>query len=473
MATTLARSRALPGPRTLPVVGWRGYLAPFMRNPATYMQHLYDTYGDIVSLDAKGGRCLFIFEPELVRTLLTETDTFYEANLLADGLPFPSNQEAARLFDGIATFNGPKHRAHRKLMMPAFHRKRVENYCSSMTDIARRKFATWQIGRERDILREMRELTLAIVVETLFGLDPDTDGTRLLTLMIEWFDTFFKPTSLLLPFDVPGLPYRRVLRLSRELEEEILTIIRRKRASGSDKGDVLAMLIAARDEDGTALTDDELLGEASTLAVAGYDTTASALTWTIFLLGQHPQIQATLVDECQTVLDGNAPAPDQFDKLPFLDAVVRESLRLIPPVFWSTRRAMTDTTLGDYAVPKGALITFSPYITNRLPQNYPQPATFRPERWQTFSPSAYEFMTFSAGPRMCIGATFAQTELKIILPLIVQNYRLALRPGARVDVTGTFLFHPKGGLPMTVHRQDRAFAPTAPQGNIHEIVNLV
>ncbi len=239
------------------------------------------------------------------------------------------------------------------------------------------------------------------------------------------------------------------------------------RADGKGK-DVLASLIHVRDEDGTKLSDEELIGHAITLFIAGHETTSNALATTLLLLEQHPAVLSELLDELDGTLHGAAPTLDEINKLPLLDHVIKESLRLLPPAIMGTRVAAQDTQLGGYAVGKGTNVIYSEFVTQRMPQIYAEPDHFKPQRWATHDPSTYEYLPFSAGPHMCIGWAFAMQELRVVLAMLLQRYRLSLVPGTRVDLT--IRMQAKHGLPARVHAQDRQFRATPVQGNIHNLV---
>ena len=234
------------------------------------------------------------------------------------------------------------------------------------------------------------------------------------------------------------MPYRRFRILSEQVEAELIDIIARKRqrvSAGQDEadGDALAILIHAHDEDGELLTESDLIGHLSTLFTAGHETTASALTWTLFLLTQHPQILADLVDELDSVLHGDAPSLEQLKELPLLENVINEGLRMFPPGMWIFRTAVEPFELGPYSQPAFSQLIFSPTVTHYRPDIYTDPHTFNPRRWETITPSPYEYLPFGGGPRRCLGATFATLEMKLALAMILQRWRTRnpLRPSHR------------------------------------------
>jgi cytochrome P450 len=260
-----------------------------------------------------------------------------------------------------------------------------------------------------------------------------------------------------------------------QLDEEMRKIITRKRTADTDEGDVLSMLLQARDaESGVGLSEDELLGHVSVIFAAGHETSANALTWTLFLLSQHPEVAADLLDELESVLQGEAPSIEQLQQLPLLERVIKESMRVLPPVPWNGRVTSKPTELGGYALPQGTEVFVSIYQTHHMPELYPNPEAFNPQRWETIEPTPYEYNPFSAGQRLCIGAAFAMMEIKIVLAMLLQRYRLQLLPQLRIDRFGLIIMAPKYGMPMVVHQQDRQFAlgVGGVRGNVREMVNL-
>ena len=227
---------------------------------------------------------------------------------------------------GLLNMNGEQHKQQRRLMMPAFHRKQVEGYRDDMVAFTRQALDGWRPGHTLDAARDIGHLTLRIACRTLFGLDVSDGAPELRRLVNRLFATNqFAPQNMLLQVDLPGTPFHRMLRNAARLEDAILELIARKRAQPAGQHDVLALLILARDEDGTQMSDFELIGHTRTLLLAGHETTANTLLWTLLLLAQHPDILADVVDELDGELGGDAPAVAQLGRLPLLDCVVKES----------------------------------------------------------------------------------------------------------------------------------------------------
>lgn len=468
MATNTLLQRAIPGPRALPVLGGKVNLLRFFFNPFRTMRQLHSTYGDVVALAQGDPSFVFAFGPALNHQLLAQPELF--TNGTGPLLRLPKNTAAERLFtQNLAVMNGAHHKQQRRLMQPAFHRQQVQGYAAAMAALTQRMLDQWQSGATIDLLAEMRQLTQRIAITTLFGLDGETELAQVGELLRRAVAGATSPLALLVPYNLPGLPFHRVNRLMERLEDYMRSVVSRKRAQ-PDATDVLATLVQLRDEDGTRLSDEELIGHAFTLFVAGHETTSNALTWTLFLLNQHPRVCADLLDELEGTLHGTAPTVEQLSRLPLLEGVVKESLRLLSPAPIGIRITAAPCELAGYALPRGANVIYSEFITHRLPELYAEPDRFKPERWYTLQPSTYEYLPFAAGPHMCIGWAFAMQELKVVLAMLVQRYRLALVPNALI--APSIGMRPARGMPMRVFPQDRQFQPVLVRGGIHELVDM-
>lgn len=470
----------LPGPKPMPIVGWRGNMLQFLRDPLTYLDSAYHTYGNVVAF-ARGGnsnllssvdKCpgtIFAFGPANNQAILTQTDVFQMSPMTTTKL---GHTPTTRLLSGIFSMNGSKHRQQRRLMMPAFHKKRIETYRDDMATITNHMMQDWRVGSSRDIHADMMELTLQIACKTLFGVNIAAGDQNIGEMMHVWTKSNLNPL-IMAKVDLPGTPYRKFTDMSTKLDSALDGILERKR-KGDDDGDVLSMLVHTRDENGEQMTKDELIGQANILFFAGHETTANALTWTIFLLNHHPEIYTRVMQELDSVLNGEAPTLEQLGQLEFLDRVVKESLRILSPVPFLLRVVAEEIELEGYRIPVGTEVIYSPYITHHMPEIFPDPKRFNPDRWLTINPSAYEYLPFGAGVRMCIGASFAIMEAKMVLAMMLQHYHLALSPDARVDRSVMLTMSPKKGLPVQIQPQQRQFAPngTALQGNLGEMVHV-
>ena len=434
----------------------------------TNTRRLHDTYGDVVALAQGDPTYVFAFGPALNFQLLSQPALFLGGKeKIMKGMKDPILR---RLFlPNLLNMNGERHKQQRHLMQPAFHARQVGQYHDDMAALTQRMLERWQSLSQVELYAEMKQLTQRIVVKTLLGLDDerviDQIGTLFQQLMasMEWL--MFTPS-----IDVPGMPYHRTLKLARQWESFLHALIAQKRKE-TEATDVLAALVQAHDEDGTRLTDDELFSQTFFLYAAGHVTTSTALTWTIFLLHQHPRIHADLLAELDGTLHGEVPTFASLQHLPLLDGVIKESLRLLPPTPTSMRTTAAPCELGGFALPKGATIFYSPFLTHRLPELYEEPDRFQPQRWETLSRTPYEYLPFAAGPHRCIGAEFALLEIKVVVAMLLQQYRLAVVPNARIEPKGSDIA-PAHGMPVRIIPQDRRFERVPVRGNIHRLVEF-
>jgi cytochrome P450 len=462
--------KAFRGPRALPLLGAKGNLLRFFSDPIGQSLRLHRDYGEVCTLTDGDLSMLCLFGPTYNQQVLSDRNLFHNN---AESF-FPVPETADQLLSGLTSMNGEQHRRQRKLMMPPFQKARVEGYRDDMVALTERALSRWSPGHTLDISQEMTELTLQIALHCLFGIEDERQAHDLGHLGMEFLDGLTSPAVIAFPYNLPGTPYARFVRTANTLHARLLEFIRLKRTLPEGR-DVLSMLLRAHDEDGSALSDVDLVGQASLLYVAGHETTSHTLSWTLFLLSQHPRVLADLVDELSGTLRGAAPTVEQLSRLPLFDAVVKESMRLLPatPLLF-LRHSMDEFTLGSVTLPKGIGLMLSPFVTHRMPDLYPEPDRFLPERWQRFQPSLYEYLPFGAGARMCIGATFASQELRLVLATLLQRFRLSLAPEARVSyrVRGITL-GPRHGLPMRVERRDAPLPPPVRvRGDVPRIVRL-
>ncbi|NJO85202.1 MAG: cytochrome P450 [Blastochloris sp.] len=411
---------------------------------------------------------VFAFSPEANYQLLTDTDTFHPSAVNG-----PDTPAFRVLTGGFFTIGGDQYRPIRRLLLPAFHKQRVESYLSTMVAYTNLMLERWNPGETRDMCKEMQLLTLYIANKALFGLNASDETDNLGLLLQRWLNLAVSPATLV-RWNQPFTPYGQLIRHADRVVTTIRALIARQRAAGARGDDMLSMLIQTVDEGGQQLTDDELVSNAGGLFIAGHETSSHALSWTLLLLALHPHILADLVDELSAVLGGGAPTIAHLDRLPLLDCVIKESMRLLPPASMLGRIAMQETELEGFAIPEGTEIIYSPYITHRIPSIFERPLAFNPERWQTIKPSPYAYLPFSAGPRMCLGAAFATLELKVILALLLQRYRVELPDGAVINRRLVMMLSPTPELPMRIHPQDRQFARRQPavRGKIRTMVQL-
>jgi len=442
---TAAASGLPPGPK--PVIPGVNLFA-IRRNPIKFLTDLTAQYGDLVYFKLGPQPIFLVNNPDYIRdVLVTHNRTFMKG----EGL-----QRAKRLLgEGLLTSEGEFHLRQRRLAQPAFHRQRIAGYATTMVEYAARMRDEWRAGETRDVGREMMRLTLAITGKTLFDADVEGEADEIGEALTTTFDMFNRMT---LPFsqllDRLPLPATKRFQKARErLDATIYRIIDERRAVAVDRGDLLSMLIQARDEegDGTGMTDEQLRDEAMTIFLAGHETTANALTWTWYLLSQHPEVEAGFHAEVDDVLKGALPTVEDFPRLRYTEMVFAEAMRLYPPAWIIGRRALGDYQIDGYAVPARSILLMSQYIMHHDPRFFPDPFRFDPERWTPEAKESrpkFSYFPFGGGPRLCIGEHFAWMEGALVLATIAQRFRMRLAPDHPVEMQPLVTLRPKHGMRM-------------------------
>jgi cytochrome P450 len=329
-----------------------------------------------------------------------------------------------------------------------------------MTGMAARTAARWHDGETLDISQEMMRLTLAIVGKTLFDADVEREADEIgaaLTAVMELFDMLLMPFSELLE-KLPLPHVRRFRRAKERLDETIYRIIEERRGSVEDRGDLLSMLLSARDEegDGGGMSDLQVRDEVMTLFLAGHETTSNALTWTWYLLSQHPEIEAKLHEELCAVLEGRTPTFEDVPRLRYTEMVLAESMRLYPPAWAIGRLTLKDYEVGGYTIPARSLVLLSQYVTHRDARFFPDPARFDPERWTPEAKESrpqFSYFPFGGGPRRCIGEGFAWMEGILLIATLAAHWRMRLVPNHRVETNAVITLRPKYGMRMTLEKK--------------------
>ena len=364
------------------------------------------------------------------------------------------------LGDGLLTSKGAAHKRQRKLMAPAFVQKRIAEYATEISARSESAQSAWGNGATVDVADAMMRLTLEIVGKTLFDAEIGSDAAEVgeaLTLAMEHIVGSLG-SLLPIPPTWPTPRNRRNDKAIARLDHIVYRMIREHREGGRDRGDFLSMLLLAQDEDdGSVMTDKQVRDEAMTIVLAGHETTANALAWTFYLLAQHPTVRARLEAEVDAALGGRTPSLADLPKLPYALQVMKEAMRLYPPVYVFARRPVRDVTLGGHAIRKGQMLLFNVAGVHRASRYFAEPNRFDPDR---FTPAAEKalprqaYMPFGAGSRVCIGNHFALMEGQLILSALAQRLRFDPLPGARrVDTESLITLRPRGGMPMRVHRR--------------------
>lgn len=440
-----------------------GHFLAFNRDRAGFLSNLAREYGDVVEFRLGLDRFFLLSHPDYVRDILiTHEANFHKGRALT---------RAKRLMgEGLVTSEDAFHLRQRRLMQPAFHRQRIAMYARAMVERAARLAAEWQDGADVEMRAEMTRLTLGIVCKVLFNTEADGEAAEVGQAFSELMEL---TTFMLAPFSeyLEKLPLPQSIRFRRakaRLDRVVSRIIRERRQSepagsgaprsGDDQGDLLSMLLAAEDHEGGTgrMEDEQVRDELMTLLVAGHETLSNSLTFTFYLLSQHPDIEAKLHHELDSVLGDRLPTVEDLARLPYTEMVLAESMRVYPPVWFLGRRALQPHEVGGFTIPKGSFIVLSQWVTHHDSRYYPDPDTFDPERWTPEARASrpkFAFFPFGGGVRGCIGESFGWTEGRLVLAVLAQRWKMRLTPGHPFAIQAVSTLRPKHGMRMTLHRR--------------------
>lgn len=435
-----------PGPKGLPFIG---NALQFQRNPLLFVRDLQTIYGSMATIHLGGSPIVLLFRPEHVRYVLTEhPKNFTKANRKGG----PNLREF--LGDGLLTIEGDFHRQQRRLVQPAFHKKRVESYANTMVQQTLDMLTEWRPGMELNIAAAMQQLTLSIIAKTLFNVESHKLITELGQAFTNVIENPKRTLSGLKKLHLPFMPSgeSKAIVGKRTLDTFIYALIAERRAAGRDVGDVLSMLLEAQDE-GNTMTDKQVHDQVLTFVAAGHETAQNTLSWTFYLLSQHSEVKDKLLAELHSVLNGRAPTVEDLTNLPYLEWVINESWRILPPAWIQGRRAIEAFDLDGYHFPAGSIVMFSQWVIHHEPEIWGDPDNFRPERWDLTQGEKekvpqWAYFPFGGGPRICIGMPFAQMETKLLLATILQQYTPRLVPGFPVVPQPRVTLRPKYGMRM-------------------------
>jgi cytochrome P450 len=427
-----------------------GNMREFNSDSLGFIERCAREFGDVVPTRFLYVPALFLFHPDHIEYVLaTGSKNFIKAASLRS--PFFHRLVG----NGLVTSEGDFWRRQRRLAQPAFHRSRVEAYARTMVAYAERMLAGWSAGLTLDAHEEMMALTRVVVAQTLFSTDVSNDSREIGDALSRLVRPFASQATLkwILDNRLPTPAHLRFNRDVRKIDRFVYRLIEERRASGEDTGDLLSMLLAAQDEDGSGMTDKQLRDELMTIFLAGHETTALALTWAWYLLAQNPEAESRLAAELDEVLEGRAPTVEDLPRLRYADWVIKESMRLYPPAWAVGRECVRECEVGGYRVAEGMQVFGFQWVIQRDPRWFTDPLVFRPERWGEESISRlpkYAYFPFGGGPRLCIGNYFATMEAVLILSTIAQRFRLRLAPGHEVEFLPALSLRPKRGLKMTL-----------------------
>ena len=451
---TPTHSRA-PGPKGHWLLG----SALTMRdNAVNFFMEISKEYGDVVQFRLGPMTTFLIRQPEHIRHVLMDNARNYNKQT-------PGFQQLAKVLGyGLVTSDGELWKTQRRIIQPAFHRKRIEAFADAMIRATTEIVEEWKehagTGRVLDVDEEMMRLTLHIVGETLFGqgsTDGDAKSVAEAVTVVQSGVNKRIYQLFPLPLKIPT-PHNIVMRNAiQTLDDVVLTMVRERRASGEVKHDLLGMLLEAKDEEtGKGMSDGQLRDEVMTMFLAGHETTSNTMVWTWHLLSRNPDVQRKLYKEVSAVLGKGPLTLDRLSELKYTRCVLMEAMRIYPPVWGFARMTVEDDVIGGYPIPKGAAVFMSQWVTQRMAEIWPNPEGFDPSRWEDdplASLPKFAYFPFGGGARQCIGNNFAMMEATIILVIIVQSYRLYLQEGHSVAIEPLVTVRPKHGLHMTIEPQ--------------------
>jgi cytochrome P450 len=421
-------------------------------DPLRFLSGAVREHGDAVHFRIARAHLFFFAHPELVRDVLVTRNAAFMKGLALQ-------RTKIVLGEGLLTSEGELHKRERRLAQPAFHRERIQRYGEEMVEKALDARERWHDGETIDVAHEMMRLTLAVVAKTLFDADVDDEADEIgaaLTELMLMFPLLLHPLApiiLRLPFHPKVRRFRKAMA---RLDRTIYSMIEERRRANADRGDLLSMLLLATDSegDGGGMSDLQLRDETMTIFLAGHETTANALAWTWYALARNPHIERELHRELDEVLGGRPPTPADYPRLPYTEMVLAESMRLFPPAWGIGRYATSDVQVGEWEVPRKALVVVSQWITHRDPRFWPDPERFDPLRFTPEAKAArpkMAYFPFGAGPRICIGESFAWMEGVLLLATIAQRWRF--EKGPDVDPVALITLRPKTPMLMRAIRR--------------------
>ena len=408
-------------------------LVEFTRRPLEWLEACGRRFGDPFTARIPGYTpFVFAAAPDHIRTIFTGDDEVLHAGKANVVLEPLVGKHSVLLLDGAA------HLRQRRLLSPPLRGERMQAYAAIIAGIAEAEVARMPRGAPFGLHRHMQAITLDVILRAVFGVEEGARMSQLRRLILE----VLEPPPALLAFlpvrylDFPGSPFRRFKRRRAALARSLLEVVAARRGAGAGGADILSLLLAARDDQGRAMSDDELVDELITMLAAGHDTTATALSWMFACLLEHPEVEARLRDEL-----AGATGPEAVAALPYLDAVIKETLRLRPIVPDVVRQLQRPMRFAGFDLPAGVHLVPCIHLAHRRPEVYPEPARFRPERFLGVRPDPYAWLPFGGGIRRCLGMAFALYEMKIVAGVVLARTRLELaRPaGVRVVRRGVTL----------------------------------
>ena len=406
-------------------------------------------YDDIVHLKLGVADFYLATNPTLIQEILvTKQRDFIKGRYL---------QNTKKVFgEGLLTSEGDFHHRQRRLIQPAFHHDRIKEYAKIIVQEGDRLTEGWKDGSVLDIHTEMTKLTMRIITKCLFDKDVESESQNLsedLSITIEYFNRLSSPLAKVLGV----LPTnRKYVKATERVDAFVQDLINERRTSPEDRGDLMSMLLQAKDVDGSPMTDSQIRDEVLITFAAGHETTANALTWSWYLLSQNPSSERKMYDEVQSIVGSRSPSWEDLPKLDYTTKVLTESMRLYPPAWVLPREATVDSEIGGYPIPRGSQVIVSQYVTHHDPRFYNDPEKFDPDRWTSAMKNVlpkFAYFPFGGGARSCVGEPFAWMEGELLLAAISQKWRMHHVEGHKVEMLPQITLRPKNGMMMRLERR--------------------
>lgn len=430
-----------------------GNASDLKNEPLKFLVKCRQQHGDFVPFRAALFPLIFICDPELIHeVLVTQAAHFSKDVALKNNREFFGN--------GLLSSEGEEWKRQRRLASPSFSPKRLESYSQVMTEKTLARIAQWKEGEVFDIQREMMRLTLSIALKTLFDAELDIENAELERALSEAQEMLSERLDNMLLLMLPEwVPFPTNVKLHQNIaivDKVIYKLISERKGSADGRIDLLSTLISVRDDDGSGLTEKQIRDEVFTLFFAGHETTALTMTWTLYFLSQHPEVEQQLLSEISEVLKGKRPTAMDCFSLPYTEKVLKESMRLRPPVWAIGREAISDCLIGGYEVQKGTTILLSQWVNHHDERHFENPEKFDPERWTAaFSEKLprFAYFPFGGGGRICIGNSFAMLESILLLVCIMQDFHLSMTNDQIVELVPAVTLRPKNGISMVAQRR--------------------
>jgi len=452
------------------------YFFRFLLDPLATVERAHNKFGPFIIINYrpilwqrkffKRKAAAVAIGPDFNQEILSDPVTWQTVSIGSG----PRNSAARRVSVELVSLQGDKHKYYRQLFIPPMSRKNIDAQSDLIGNTAVAEVERWPLNETIDLWACSRALLQNFAITLLFGNDC-ARGIPVAELIHQLFSNTASWPVWLFPFNISGTPYNLMLRDGELLQSRIFEWAKCRRRIVDSK-DLLSIVTNSPNENGAPHSEAEIAAHIPTLLGAAFETCQNTLIWTLVLLSQHPRIARDLLDELRNRLAGAVPSLELIRDLPLLDAVINESMRILPPVPQQFRVATKDTALANFPVRSRTKVLISPFLTNRNPDLYPEPDCFKPERWSSIKPSSYEFFVFSAGPRACPGFWFGTSVLKVAIAAIMTRFHIVLAPNARIDYKVRLALSPNGNVPATLKRQDGAVTRSSIQGSIRNLVRF-